>query len=404
MRVRIAAFLSLLICTTTQSFLSAQPSDSISVRQVVPFAISAGGSYSYVFRPEYARNMNLHFPNAESFSLNLYFKPNRAALVDSLFGNPYFGIGFNKPYLHQSDFLGNPYSIYLSYGLTILEPRKALSLGFEIKLGGAFRWKSYDKDNNPANRLLGGRNNYHAAADLYLKYALGKRIQARFGVTFTHNSNGGYRLPNTGLNTLGGYGDLLYNFSENKGSFPNGTKQNYGMIPHFEYDLNVMYGSRQIRGQPENTKSTGIIDHSFKTTSVNAFLMFVGLPYVRAGVGLSLIYDESTGIVVEQLIDKESAQVSYVYEPSTMSKRFSPGFLGKLEIPMGYISGFADVGYIFSRTEGFYSIMCANLGAKAYVYKGFNASFGIQMVPSRKANCTFISLGYSFNHRSVIRR
>ena len=132
--------------------------------------------------------------------------------------------------------------------------------------------------------------------------------------------------------------------------------------------------------------------------------MFVGLPYVRAGVGLSLIYDESTGIVVEQLIDKESAQVSYEYEPSKISKRFSPGFLGKLEIPMGYISGFADVGYIFSRTEGFYSTMCANIGAKTYVYKGFNASFGVQMVPSRKANCTFISLGYSFNHHSVIRR
>lgn len=403
MNVRIVAFLALLICSTTQGRLFAQPADTLKSRYILPLAVAAGGSYSSVFRPEYARNLGLHFPDAQSLFVNLYFKPNRPVLVDSLFGNPYFGIGFGKPFFHQPEFLGNPYSIYLAYGLTFWK-KNSLSLGFETKLGGAFHWRYFDRDDNPANRLIGGRNNYHAAADLYLRYALGKQLFIRSGVTFTHNSNGGYRLPNTGLNTLGGYIDVGYSFKKERRDVRYHSKPNYTVLPHFEYDVTLMYGSRQIRGQSENSKSTGIIDHSFKTSNLSAFLMFVGTPYVRVGVGASLIYDESTGIVVSQQIDSESALVSYVFEPSSNSRRFSPAFFGKLEIPMGYISAFADLGYIFSGTVGFYNTMSANLGAKAYFYKGINASFGIQMVPSRKANCTFIAIGYSFNHRSPIRR
>lgn len=390
----------ILMLSATQT-AEAQTPDSTQTLRWAPFAASVGAGAGHVFRPRSVEKYNISFPAYQSTSASLLFSANRSTLIDALYGKPYFGVGAYKPYYHMQELLGDPYSLYLIYGLSILQLSHDLSLSTEAKLGVSVGWNPYNSTTNQANRIIGAKNNYHASIDFFFKYRINLYLQARFGATYAHFSDGAYRLPNAGLNTVGGFTDLLVSFNERPKvgkSYLSVTKAK----PHIEYDLGITCSSRQILGQVENTSSTVILNHSFKAMDLYLYAMYMGSHYLRIGTGLHLVYDESSNVTATRTLNESAGEFVNSYEPSASRERFAAGIFGKAELPMGYINALAAIGYIFT-PDSSNSFIRTNLGLKSYVYKGINATFGIQFTPQNEANCVFFGLGYTFGYHSLFR-
>lgn len=307
-----------------------------------------------------------------------------------------------KPYFHQSELLGNPFSFYLIYGLSILRFSDDLTLNTEAKLGASVGWNPYNFITNHENRIIGAKNNYHASLDFFFKYRINSYLQTRAGITYAHFSDGAYRLPNAGLNTIGGFAYLMVTFKD-RPNLGKHSKAASKVKPHVEYDLGINCSSRQILGEVENTNSTVILNHSFKAVDLSTYAMYVSSHYLRMGVGLHLIYDESSNVTATRTLDEIAGTYVSSYEPSPSRERFAAGIFGKLEFPMGYINGVVDYGYIFTPQLNSNNFTRVNLGLKSYVYKGLNATFGIQFTPKNEANCVFFGFGYTFNYYSLFR-
>ena len=379
----------------------AEDSDSIKWVYWTPFATTIGAGAGHVFKPRSAEKYHTTFPAFQCISASLLFTSNRNTLIDTLFGKPYFGIGVYKPFFHKSELLGDPVSIYLIYGLNIFQLSDELTLSTEAKLGASVGWNPYDSNTNYENRIIGAKNNYHASIDFFLKYRINNYLQMRAGATYAHFSDGAYRLPNAGLNTLGGFADVMVTFKD-RPHLDKHSKAARKVKPHVEYDLGVSCSSRQILGEVENTNSTVILNHSFKAVDLSTYAMYVRSRYLRMGVGIHFIYDESSNVTATRTINEETATIVNSYEPSSSRERFATGIFGKVEFPMGYVNGVVDYGYIFT-PQSSNNFSRLNLGLKSYLYKGINASFGIQFTPKNEANCVFFGLGYTFNYYSLFR-
>lgn len=368
------------------------------MRFIKPFGIAAGGDVSYVFTPTSLSDLGVQLPSGEGVSFDLIFKPTRSAHVDSLYGHPYFGVGFYKPYYHESELLGNPYSIYLLYGQNLYTFNRRVALGAETLIGGSFGWTPYDHETNPLNRIVGAKNNYHASGRVFIRYHASKSLTFKAGTVFTHNSDGSYKLPNTGFNSLGAYAQVMYNFG-NDNLTPLGKANIPQFTNHFETDLELSYGARQVRRRASNIGLNGIVNHSFRVYTAGVAAMFTGAPFLRVGLGTKLIYDESLGITVNATYDKLTNTAEYKFTPSEVGDRFVAGVFGRIEVPMGYISAFYDLAYLFGLNSTSDNVVSMNLGVKAYIYKGLNLKFGVQLIPEQKANCTELTLGYTLFKR-----
>ncbi len=403
MKSNIGVLALLITLQATSLSVKAEKPDSTRRLHWAPFMVSVSTSAGHVFTPKSVRKFNVSLPSYQSIAASMLFTSNQNTLIDTLYGRPYFGIGLYKPFLHESTLLGNPISFYLIYGLTIVQINSKLAVDLEAKLGGSFGWNPYNANSNPYNRIIGSTSNYHAGADLFIKYEVSKTLRTGVGVTYTHSSDGAYRLPNSGLNTLGGFAFVAVAFKDRPKIIDKYLAAVNRKHRHWEYDLGISYSSRQILGNIENTSTTAIISHSFKQVDLSSYAMYVTSHYLRAGLGFHLIYDESNNITATRTLNKQENKYMYDFIPSTFEDRIKTGLFVKAEFPMGYVNGLVNFGYIFNYEPSNSDQFRINLGLKSYVYKSLNTSFGIQIVPYRRSNCVFFGLGYTINHQSLFR-
>lgn len=403
MKNNIGVLALLILLQATCLSTKAEKPDSTRRLHWAPFVVSISTGTGHVFTPKNVKKYDVTLPAYQSIEASLLFTSNRNTLIDTLYGRPYFGIGLYKPFLHEPDLLGNPISFYLIYGLTVVQINSKFAIDFEAKLGGSFGWNPFNSNSNPYNRIIGSTTNYHAGADLLIKYEINKTLRTGVGIKYTHSSDGAYRLPNSGLNTLGGFAFIAMAFKDRPKIIDKRLTTTNRVSRHWEYDFDISYSSRQILGNIDNTNTTAILNHSFKMVDFSTYAMFVTSHYLRAGIGFHFIYDESNNITATRTLNQAENKYIYDFVPSTFKERLTTGLFVKAEFPMGYVNGLANFGYIFDNESCNSDMVRINLGLKTYVYKSLNTSFGIQLVPYRRSNCVFFGLGYTFNHQSLFR-
>lgn len=377
-----------------------ETADSTRGKQWRPTAATVGMSVGEIIRTRNVRKYDLHFAPYQSISGTLEIAPRKRKQLDTIYGNPYIGIGVYKPFYHESKLLGNPTSIYFLYGLTIAQLSARTAIGAEGKLGISMGWKPFDDESNSTNRIIGAKNNYHASADLFVKYQLIGPIHVKAGATFAHFSDGAYRLPNAGLNTLGGYAEVAVALDQKSAS----KQKKIAVEPmprHEEYDLNISCSSRQILCRDDSTRMRAIVRHSFTQIDVSAYAMYVNSYYLRLGLGAHVMYDESINIKVRKTFDQNQEEHVTRYEPSPVGERFLVGLFAKAEAPLGYVNAVVEGGYKISLNRTSKGRAHLNLGLKTYLYKGINVSFGIQVTHNNESNCVYVGAGYTINKRSV---
>lgn len=374
-----------------------------SIRYPVLSTISAKGSIGRVIQPYKIKNRHFDMPMVQGLALEVGFRPSRPKLVDSLFGMPTFGLGLYKPYLHQKELLGDPYSIYATYGSTVFGVGHKCSLGWQAQLGLSRGWLPYHFEFNPTNHAIGAKNNYHASAALFLNLTLQKRVSTKIGVSLTHFSDGSYRLPNSGINIVSAFADVTYATKANTVKPFTLPKGSWQTPSHVEFDTEAKMSYRQVRARTSNTGEIARVHYGFKSYSIASYMLASSSLRFRFGIGYQLMYDESYNLNVRQAYDTTRGVYFYPFQQASIKRRFGSAMLIRSELSCGYVNLCADVGYLFNNGAYLSNALAINLALKSYVYRSSYLTFGVQTVPSRKSNCTFLGVGYSFNKPRIPR-
>jgi hypothetical protein len=118
--------------------------------------------------------------------------------------------GFSFTYVDfNKDFLGRSYS--LSY---FLEPNyrlgNKLKMNLHASAGLSYLTKPYDPVKNPTNQSYSGNINIFLQLGLGVSYPVGNHFAIYAMGNFFHNSNGGFKMPNSGVNYVNASIGLQY--------------------------------------------------------------------------------------------------------------------------------------------------------------------------------------------------
>ncbi len=114
------------------------------------------------------------------------------------------GYSFSYRYLGE-DYLGSAFGIYATIEKLIFET-DLVALSFQVGSGLAYITEVFDPENNTTRNndaLSTGFNNI-SNFNLRSKWHLSENYSLLLGGEFTHYSNGGYSLPNLGINVVSG--------------------------------------------------------------------------------------------------------------------------------------------------------------------------------------------------------
>ena len=146
--------------------------------------------------------------------------------------------------------LGNPVSLYLFQGATVKTLSQRLSLNYEWDFGLTYGWKTYDRDTNPENRVIGSKLTAYIDLGFYLRWMLSRNWDLNIGASVSHYSNGNTAIPNAGLNAVGAKASVAYYINREE------KHHAYGELPafdrHWGWDL-TLYGAWKRRGMDTNT-------------------------------------------------------------------------------------------------------------------------------------------------------
>jgi hypothetical protein len=165
--------------------------------------------------------------------------------------------GFSFTYVDfNKDFLGRSYS--LSY---FLEPNFRLGNALKMNVRGAagfsYLTNPYDSIKNPDNQSYSGHINSFLQLGVGLSYPLSKHLAIYALGNFFHNSNGGFKLPNAGVNYINASIGLQYNtYSTRLPAYKKEKDTSWKQEP-VHYDLSLYYSPKGgYNGTADNYKAS----------------------------------------------------------------------------------------------------------------------------------------------------
>jgi hypothetical protein len=113
---------------------------------------------------------------------------------------PEIGGGFSAILHHNKDTIGNGFAAFSYFTYPIVRSR-IVDFIFRFCGGLAYTTKTYDATSNPIHNALAMPINIFVEARLGLHFKVHQNAQIITGISFSHYSSGGIKLPNLGINT-----------------------------------------------------------------------------------------------------------------------------------------------------------------------------------------------------------
>ncbi len=345
-------------------------------------------------------NTNCALPYAQYANIKLGFSSEGNRWKDILYGMPYYGVGMGV-YDFSYNNLGNPISVYLVQGATLKTFTSNLRLKYEWNFGCSFNWKIYDPITNPTNENIGAKANIYFAANVFFTYPFSKYIDVEVGAVYNHVSNGATKMPNSGINTIGGMVGFKYHFNPER--IMNEWNPDV-RAPEYENsrllsDISIHPTRRQRKLKTEKTGlSTEYIDHDFFVFNASYALLHMPTYKHRYGVGLDFTYDESSRLSAQKIGEepngREIAKITY----GNVKNRFSVGICLRGDIVMPKYTVFGKVGYNVLHGDDNDPRFYQAFGVKAPIWNNMYGSFAIQAKHFSKAEYFFLGIGCYIDH------
>lgn len=121
---------------------------------------------------------------------------------ESLYRNPRYGAGYNYLNYGSEEILGQAHAIFGFCEIPFFRPKKRFLANYKIDFGLAYNTKVFDTETNPLNHTISSRLNAYVGFDFNAEFRLNDNHRLKTGLDLTHYSNGKFRSPNLGINTV----------------------------------------------------------------------------------------------------------------------------------------------------------------------------------------------------------
>lgn len=311
-----------------------------------------------------------------------------------LYPSAYQGIGVGYSAMFPKADLGHPVNFYLFQGAHLCTFTDRLSLDYEWNFGISAGWKHYDSETNSENTAIGSPVNAYINLGVMLSYRLSQAWKISVGVEGTHYSDGNTRLPNAGVNLLGGRVGITYTMGSGEPLFT--PDSDYDFERGWGYDL-LVYGAPRQRTVNDGSDSQKIVDVKFGVGGLTFAPMYAFNRYLRAGVSLDMQYDESVNLDNCLIDGYYGEELKFYRQP--FKERFSAGLSLHAELTMPIFSINAGVGRNVIAGCADTRIFYQSLALKAHVWRGAFINIGYQVKDFHKPNNLMLGVGYTFGHR-----
>ncbi|MCD8185929.1 MAG: acyloxyacyl hydrolase [Rikenellaceae bacterium] len=329
-----------------------------------------------------------------SFHLQYAFQFRPDTPVGRIYGSAYQGIGVGWYSFFDRQQLGDPLAVYLLQGAQIALFNPRLSLNYEWNFGLSFGWEPFHAIRNEYNRIIGSRINAYLNANFYLNWLLSHRLDLTAGVTLTHFSNGSTRLPNSGLNTIGGKVGLVYHFNREEPALFRADRFIPPFRRHMTYDL-VLFGSWKEKGI---LRQEGALPVALSLRGVYGFnfspMYNLGYKF-RVGFSLDGVYDGSSNVEMEW----SSMQGQDVFVFPAKTKQMALGVSARAEYVMPYFTVGVGMGTNVVHGGGDLNTFYQVLALKIAVTRNSFLHIGYSLKQFQSPNFLMLGIGYRFNNR-----
>ena len=320
---------------------------------------------------------------AFSTHLKYLFRYRPGSVDERIYGDVYQGIGLGFYNFGESRQLGNPVAFYLFQGARISSLAPWLSLHYEWNFGLSAGWKPYDSYYNSYNTMIGSKVNAYINANFYLRWRLSPRVSLLSGLTVSHFSNGNTKIPNAGLNTIGGNIGLECNFYRKDDL--KSLERKVALITqpfrrHFTYDF-VFFGSSP---SPE----------AYPVFGFN-FTPMYNLNYkLRLGVSLDGTFDGGANLYTDGDVYGSVDKSDIVRPP--LGDQFALGLSGRAEYVMPFFVVGVGIGAnVIGKNDlnMFYQLLTLKIALSRAVF----LHVGYRLQNFNEPNFLMLGIGFRFN-------
>jgi len=303
------------------------------------------------------------------YDIRLFWRTNGDNWIDAIYKYPVYGFGVSYMDIRNKS-VGNSLNIYGFIDLPVTRPGK-FRLGMEFGLGVSLGYNGFHPENNPDNRAISSDVNCYVSIAMPIRYELSKRMDFSIAPVIYHSSNGGSKVPNTGLNMMGGRAGLLFYFKDKQKflrlDIPDIKRRTY-------IDIYAASGYVDNENDYSNTKYL---------TCTFSLGLYRQVSYKRKiGIGTDFFYNASNKVKFS-----DSFKKAYLLQNAVF---ISHEFLYK---KIGIITQIGAYTYTkYSPTERIYE----RVGVRWYLGKAFFSGLAVK---AHLFNAEFIewSLGYSIS-------
>lgn len=317
------------------------------------------------------------------------------SIDERIYGDVYQGVGLGFYNFGESRQLGNPVAFYLFQGARISSLAPWLSLYYEWNFGLSAGWKPYDSYYNSYNTMIGSKVNAYINANFYLRWRLSPRVSLLSGLTVSHFSNGNTKIPNAGLNTIGGNIGLECNFYR-KDDLKSLERKNALLAQpfrrHFTYDF-VFFGSWHDRlvktsdGFSPSPEAYPVFGFNF-TPMYNLNYKF------RLGVSLDGTFDGGANLYTEGDVYGKVDKSDIVRPP--LGDQFALGLSGRVEYVMPFFVVGVGIGAnVIGKNDlnMFYQLLTLKIALSRAVF----LHVGYRLQNFNEPNFLMLGIGFRFN-------
>ena len=317
------------------------------------------------------------------------------SIDERIYGDVYQGVGLGFYNFGESRQLGNPVAFYLFQGARISSLAPWLSLYYEWNFGLSAGWKPYDSYYNSYNTMIGSKVNAYINANFYLRWRLSPRVSLLSGLTVSHFSNGNTKIPNAGLNTIGGNIGLECNFYRKDDLKSLERKVTLTTRPfrrHFTYDF-VFFGSWHDRlvktsdGFSPSPEAYPVFGFNF-TPMYNLNYKF------RLGVSLDGTFDGGANLYTEGDVYGKVDKSDIVRPP--LGDQFALGLSGRVEYVMPFFVVGVGIGAnVIGKNDlnMFYQLLTLKIALSRAVF----LHVGYRLQNFNEPNFLMLGIGFRFN-------
>lgn len=268
----------------------------------------------FIFQPKDYSSVQVEYQNGTVFGTNDFLKGiNRAnepidnyqalllkfgkqrtgeKLWEQIFNYPTVGVGLMIGDFNNQEELGNPIAAYAFFHTSLFD-YKRLSFNYITHLGLSFNWERFNEYTNIYNEAVGSIFLSYVTLGVDIEYELSKRIDAVFGISLAHYSNGNILNPNLGVNTFAPNFRLNYHF-KNKPKLNKVQKTAFKRTG--EWSLSTFGATKHLTYQNISGLS---IEEQYRGMRYYMGGLSLGYNYslgrfFKSGIGTSIIYNTST--------------------------------------------------------------------------------------------------------------